>query len=95
MLQTHVEAWLALPKQQLIVRPADGSRYPLVPAGGAADAAKAAKTQGVVFVSRCKETKSACVYYGPPALTCARSTEAKESDALQILPRKCPSLPPE
>jgi hypothetical protein len=93
VLQTHVEAWLALPRQQQIVRPADGARFPLIPASGAADAAKAAKAQWVVFVSRCKESKGPCVYYGPPALTCARSTEARESDALQIHPRKCPSLP--
>jgi hypothetical protein len=93
VLQTHVEAWLALPKQQQIVRPADGSRYPLLPARGAANVTQAAKAQWVVFVSSCRETKSPCVYYGPPALTCARSTEARESDALQIHPRKCPSLP--
>jgi hypothetical protein len=53
----------------------------------------AAATAAQEAVSSCRETKSPCVYYGPPALTCARSTEARESDALQIHPRKCPSLP--
>ena len=93
VLQTHVEAWLALPNQQQIIRPTDGTRYPLLPARGAPSVTVAAKAQWVVFVSTCKETKSACVYYGPPALSCARSSEAGESDALQIHPRKCPSLP--
>jgi hypothetical protein len=91
--QQHFEAWLALPKERVIVRPADQSRYPLVPVAGAYDDVAAAKAQWVVFVSKCKETGGACVYYGPPAQICSRSSLANEADGLQVFPAKCPSPP--
>jgi hypothetical protein len=87
--QRHLEAWLALPGARIIIRPADKMRYPLLPAKGQYDPSAAARSQWVVFVSKCKETNSACVYYGPPATACARSRQANEYDGLDIIPRSC------
>jgi hypothetical protein len=87
--QRHLEAWLAIPKERIIIRPADKTHYPLVPAEGQYDPSAAARAQWVVFVSKCKETESACVYYGPPATACSRSRQANEHDGLDIIPRSC------
>lgn len=85
----HHEAWVALPKEKVIIRPADGARYPLLPAAGPDDESRAAKAQWVVFVPKCKETKGPCVYYGDPVHACARSYEANEADALIVFPWNC------
>jgi hypothetical protein len=91
---SHFEAWVALPNQKQIVRPADKKSYPLVPAVGPYDPLAAAKVQWVVFVSKCDETKSPCVYFGAPVLACGRAGKANEYEGLGVVPAKCP-LPPD
>ena len=37
------------------------------------------------------EVKGPCVYYGPPAQSCGRSSKLGEADGLLVYPARCPS----
>ena len=91
-LKQHHEAWLAMPGQRLIVRPSTGVAYPLLPAVGRHDPVSAKRAQWVVYVGRCKEAQNRpCVYYGPPAASCARAVKAGEHEGILAFPNRCPS----
>ncbi|HEY0708249.1 MAG TPA: hypothetical protein VGG33_15700 [Polyangia bacterium] len=79
LFQQHFEAWLALPKEHVIVRPSDQQRIPLLPVAGKYVAAKAARAQWVVYVPKCSASENGCVYYGPPGATCGRYVRESET----------------
>jgi hypothetical protein len=74
-------------------RPNSGEWYPLVAAPNTQRTVTPDRLQWMVFVSRCSEVDSGCVYYGAPADVCGRyfdQTTQKASQALWIAPvRRC------
>jgi hypothetical protein len=84
-----LEAWLALPEERLIYRPADKKLYPLVPARGKYDASNARRLQWMLFSKTCPEVKGPCVYFGAPLDVCRRNEGAVREGEVWIWPYGC------
>jgi hypothetical protein len=87
--EQFLEAWVALPGQRLIYCPVKKRLYPLVAARGEYDAAEAGKLQWMVFVPKCPETGSACVYFGNPRDVCRKHRSLTKDASLWVEPPEC------
>jgi hypothetical protein len=87
-----LQAWVIDRSTHRARRPNSGEWYPLVAAPNTQRTVTPDRLQWMVFVSRCSEVSSGCVYYGAPEDVCGRYFDqtSRETGALWIAPaRRC------